>query len=348
MDSSTNSNFVDGKYYTTSYFLMVSYDKISGGCKAPAIPSRLSTNIINIGATDTCPASTSCTNGPDSFIGTMCSSPSTYHNDVSTTFGLTPFIIMEKYAAGKSCDVAALKAITTYVADGKCHTTGAGESFRFFTADDTVTIQTYLNSAICVGAPVTIALPTYSSGQTSCITAYGIVDLRVTSEGAPMLYLSSTTPATKAVLYQCRSQPLFYRQIHAKRTTYAYQTRQLNNIQNSLRHKSVIYYSHRQNVRLDCVRDRREVRGRQELRRVDALGYTTYVADGKCHKSGSTASFRTTRKTDGSATIVTFTTNTASCSTSGTTLSVTSDQALGNSCSADSKGVLNTKINISA
>ncbi|KAG6955450.1 hypothetical protein JG687_00011196 [Phytophthora cactorum] len=62
----------------------------------------------------------------------------------------------------------------------------------------------------------------------------------------------------------------------------------------------------------------------------------TFLADSRCHRTGTAASYKATRKGDGSATIDIFTDS--SCSTDGMTLTVTAAQARG------STGVVDTKL----
>ncbi|KAF4322095.1 hypothetical protein JM18_002206 [Phytophthora kernoviae] len=58
---------------------------------------------------------------------------------------------------------------------------------------------------------------------------------------------------------------------------------------------------------------------------------TAYLADGKCHKTDATASYAATRATDASATIKTYS-DSDTCGTTGTTLTVTAAQATANLC----------------
>lgn len=75
----------------------------------------------------------------------------------------------------------------------------------------------------------------------------------------------------------------------------------------------------------------------------ELTGITTYLADGKCHKTGNTESYMATRSADGSAVVTTYG-NSASCATSGAKLIVTAVQATGNSCATDGDGIVDTKV----
>ncbi|KAG3016204.1 hypothetical protein PC121_g25091, partial [Phytophthora cactorum] len=67
----------------------------------------------------------------------------------------------------------------------------------------------------------------------------------------------------------------------------------------------------------------------------------TYLADGKCHKTGPSSSYRVTRSADNSAAIKTFTDST--CGTGGTVLPVTASQTA-NSCVTGATGIADTKV----
>ncbi|KAG2956176.1 hypothetical protein PC121_g25603, partial [Phytophthora cactorum] len=122
----------------------MNYDTNANTCTS-GVPSLVSTAVANVDTT--CTNTIACTGNAAPYTGTKCSSASSYLTDMATAFSSSPYVIVQKYNAGKSCAAAELSGITTYLADGKCHKTGSSTSYAATrSADGSAVIQTYTDA----------------------------------------------------------------------------------------------------------------------------------------------------------------------------------------------------------
>ncbi|KAG2929061.1 hypothetical protein PC117_g14110 [Phytophthora cactorum] len=187
------NGILDTKVYFSEVYLLstVTYESGVGGCKAPVVPTQLFTTVATEGS---CEASSACIGTAPPYNGTLCSSTSNYQNDVAAAFGPSPYVIVEKYTAGKSCDMGELSSIQSYIADTKCHRTSSTTSFRAIRkTDGSSTIMTYANSGSCRLVPKTFAVTTDQAIGNSCSQgSTGVVDTKLYGGGAMPLFLTVT------------------------------------------------------------------------------------------------------------------------------------------------------------
>ncbi|KAG2878654.1 hypothetical protein PC115_g23006 [Phytophthora cactorum] len=131
-DGTSNACATDTKVYgagTTPLYLTstMNYDTNANTCTS-GVPSLVSTTVANVDTT--CSTTSVCTGSAAPYTGTKCSSASSYLTDMATAFSSSPYVIVQKYNAGKSCAAAELSGVTTYLADGKCHKTDTAKSYR--------------------------------------------------------------------------------------------------------------------------------------------------------------------------------------------------------------------------
>ncbi|KAL4110234.1 hypothetical protein PRIC1_001926 [Phytophthora ramorum] len=331
-------------FYLTS---IVRYDTNVGGCNSPTVPTQLSTTI---GTTDTCTASSTCAGSAIPYTGTNCNTVANYKTDVATMYGSNPYILVESYAAAKSCDPAFLTGITTYLADGKCHKTDTAASYRATrAADGSASILTH-STADCTGSAVhaltwITAMADPSTGNTCDNTANGLVDKKVYGGGAT-LYLTSIVSYDTSV-GGCNSPAvptLLSTTIVTADTCVAtsacagsavpYTRTNCNTVANYKTDVATMYGSNPYIL----------VESYAAAKSCDPAfltGITTYLADGKCHKTDTAASYRATRAADGSASILTY--STADCTGVSMPLDMSSTQSKGQSCAADANGIMDKK-----
>uniref|UniRef100_H3H266 Uncharacterized protein n=1 Tax=Phytophthora ramorum TaxID=164328 RepID=H3H266_PHYRM len=245
-----------------------------------------------------------------SIVRTNCNTVANYKTDVATMYGSSPYILVESYAAAKSCDPAFLTGITTYLADGKCHKTDTAASYRATrAADGSASILTY-STADCTGSAAstftwTASMADPSTGNTCDNTANGLVDKKVYGSGRTF-YLTSIVRTT------CNTAASYKTDVAAMYGSSPY----------------ILVESYAPAKSCDPT---------------FLAGIVTYLADGVCHKTGATTSYVATRAADGSA-IVKTSAGSDVCAGTVTTLDVSSSQAKGQSCAADANGILDNKI----
>ncbi|KAL4161293.1 hypothetical protein PRNP1_001848 [Phytophthora ramorum] len=331
-------------FYLTS---IVRYDTSVGGCSSPTVPTQLSTTI---GTTDTCTASSTCAGSAVPYTRTNCNTVANYKTDVATMYGVSPYILVESYAATKSCDPAYLTAITTYLADGKCHKTDTAASYRATrAADGSASILTY-STADCTGVSMPLDMSsTQSKGQSCAADANGIMDKKAYGAGATTLHLSSALRFDDN-MDSCVSPavPTSVTTTVAASATACTATTVCSGTADpwigtacstSLTYSSdlLALFGTNPYVVVESYRAGKNCDGTK------LLSKNVYLADGVCHKTGTSASYKATRKEDGAITINMFT-DSASCDTVGATLALTAAQVTGNSCASDGNGIPDTKV----
>ncbi|KAG3037197.1 hypothetical protein PC121_g24114, partial [Phytophthora cactorum] len=337
----SNACTSDTKVYgagTTPLYLTstVSYDANTNLCKS-GLPSYVT---AAVGAFAVCVPSSDCTGQSSPYTGTSCSSTLSYKDDMAAAFGPNPYVIVQKYNSGQSCAAAELSSVTTYLADGKCHKTDTAKSYRATRkADNSATIKTYTDAVCGTGETVTpvSASQGTSNACTSDTKVYGAgttplyltstvnydTDANTCSSGAPSLVttaVGNTDACTPSIA--CTGQIAPYTGISCS-TVSSY--------------KADMAAAFGSNPYLIV----KKYNAGKKCAAAELSGVTTYLADGKCHKTGSSTSYAATRSADGSAVIQTYTD--ATCGVAGTRLTVTAAQTA-NSCAADAGGILDTKV----
>ncbi|KAG3121822.1 hypothetical protein PI126_g24403, partial [Phytophthora idaei] len=300
-DGTSNACTSDTKVYgagTTPLYLTstVSYDTNANSCKS-GLPSYVTTTV---GAFAVCVPSSICTGQSAPYTGTSCSSTLSYKDDMAAAFGPNPYVIVEKYNSGQSCAAAELSSVTTYLADGKCHKTDTVKSYRATRkADNSATIKTYTDALCGTGETVTpvSASQGTSNACTSDTKVYGAgttplyltstvnydTDVNTCSSGAPSLVttaVGNTDVCTPSIA--CTGQTAPYTGISCS-TVSSYKA-DMAAAFGSNPYLIVKMY----NTGKKCAA-------------AELSGVTTYLADGKCHKTGSSTSYAATRSADGSA-----------------------------------------------
>ncbi|RAW29529.1 hypothetical protein PC110_g14105 [Phytophthora cactorum] len=151
-----------------------------------------------------CSASTACVETPAGsslFPATVCSvTDGTANGDfIETTllylFGSSPYVVVERYNPGQSCDSAGLKEIAAFLADGLCHKTGWKSSYTATrAADGSVMIATYETKLDCIGA-ITSTLDVTAAqalGQSCAADGTGVADTKIYGTGVTPLYLKAS------------------------------------------------------------------------------------------------------------------------------------------------------------
>jgi hypothetical protein len=308
--------------YDTKIFLLIetflylsstaSYDSKEGDCKSPAVPTQLVTSVVPV---DTCSATTSCSVGGDVYAGVSCNSTYSYKADWAATFGSNPYVVVEKYTPGQNCYQPKLVGMTTYLADGRCHQTTTMSSFLVTRVDSTnvATIKTYADSSTCSGTGVTLAIASVMFNLNSCANdVNGVLDTKFYGYGTTAYFLtlkvsyetkvgdckspvmpSQIVLATKDIVDACvpvtpcaGTAVPFTSTVCSTPSTYHADATALFGVYPFL---TVEKYE-----------------SGYVCRAPQLLSITTYLADGKCHKTSETTSYRSTRAVDGSATVVTY------------------------------------------
>ncbi|KAL4110231.1 hypothetical protein PRIC1_001923 [Phytophthora ramorum] len=324
------------------------YDTDVANCRSPGIPIQVATAVV----TDTaCVASSTCSGAAAPFTGTLCSSALTYKDDLANAFGTYPYVIVEKYTAGQSCDATKLAGITAYVADGRCHKTGNTASFIATRAlDGSAAVVTYTDSDMCatVSGVVLTVTAAQATGNSCASDANGVLDMRVYGGGATATVYSSIVsygsftggckpPAVPTQVVTTLESSSACKSTSACSGTSApftgfactsiltYKT-DMANLFGGTPHIIVERYAPGKSCYSGGL-----------------MSITTFLADSTCHKTGTSASYKATRKEDGAITINMFA-DSASCDTAGTTLAMTAAQVKGNSCASDGNGIPDTKV----
>ncbi|ETL93504.1 hypothetical protein L917_08339, partial [Phytophthora nicotianae] len=306
------------------------FDTTTNSCKS-GLPSFVTTTVVGV---DACLASSTCTGQAAPYTGTSCSSTLTYKHDIATAFGANPYVIVEKYTASQSCAADKLLGITTYLADGKCHKTDTSKSYRATrSADNSASIKTY-SDAVC-GAGETTTVVTASQGSTHACTA----DTKVYGAGSTPLYLSSKVnydtnenscksglpslvTSSVVAVDACLVTTVCTGQAAPYTGTSCISTLTYKDDMAAAFGSNPYVIVEKYTAGQSCADDK-------------LLGITTYLADGKCHKTGSAASYRATRRADNSVTVQPYTDGV--CGTTGTLLTVSAADGTSNACASDTK-----------
>ncbi|KAL4110232.1 hypothetical protein PRIC1_001924 [Phytophthora ramorum] len=268
-------------------------------------------------------------------------------------YGSSPYILVESYAAAKSCDPAFLTGITTYLADGKCHKTDTAASYRATrAADGSASILTY-STADCTGSAGstftwTAAMADPSTGNTCDTSANSLVDKKVYGSGAT-LYLTSI------VSYDTSNGGCISPVVPTQFATTNVAATDTCTATSGCAGSAVPYTRTACNTVASYKTDVATMYGPSAYVSVESYqtskscdptflaGIVTYLADGVCHKTSASTSYVATRAADGSA-IVKTSAGSDVCAGAVTTLDVSSSQAKGQSCAADANGIVDTKV----
>ncbi|KAG3127629.1 hypothetical protein PI126_g21772, partial [Phytophthora idaei] len=331
-----DNGILDTKVYgagTTPLYLTstVNYDTTANTCST-GVPSLVSTAVANVDTT--CSTTSGCTGNAAPYTGTKCSSASSYLTDMATAFGVNPYVIVQKYNAAKSCADAELSGITTYLADGKCHKTDTAKSYRVTrSADNSATIKTYTD-AVCSTGVVSATVSAADGTSNACVS-----DAKVYGAGATPLYLSSTvnydTSANtcKSGLPSFVTTSVVVVDACSATTTCTGQAAPYSgtSCSSTLTYKDDMAAAFGSNPYVIVEK----YTAGQACAAAQLSGITTYLADGKCHKTDTAKSYRAARKADGSATVQSYTD--AVCGTSGTVFIVSAADGTAHACVSDTK-----------
>ncbi|KAG3230783.1 hypothetical protein PI124_g24120, partial [Phytophthora idaei] len=334
-DGTSNACVSDAKVYgagATPLYLSstVNYDTSANTCKS-GLPSFVTTSVVVV---DACSATTTCTGQAAPYSGTSCSSTLTYKDDMAAAFGSNPYVIVEKYTAGQACAAAQLSGITTYLADGKCHKTSSSASYRATRkADNSATVQPYTD-AVCgtAGALLTVSA---ADGTSNACTS----DTKVYGAGTTPLYLTSTVSydtnanSCKSGLpsYVTTTVGAFAVCVPSSICTGQSAPYTGTSCSSTLSYKDDMAAAFGPNPYVIVEK----YNSGQSCAAAELSSVTTYLADGKCHKTDTVKSYRATRKADNSATIKTYTD--ALCGTGETVTPVSASQGTSNACTSDTK-----------
>ncbi|KAG6604518.1 uncharacterized protein IUM83_14074 [Phytophthora cinnamomi] len=336
---------------TTDVFLSSAATFVDGVDKCSMVAGSTLTKLVTTMVSSSCTSDTQCgSETAEPYTSTLCDKTADYASDVATVFGSTPYVIIEKYTEGANCAVTDLTGITTYVADGVCHKTGTSASFiAVRKADGTAAIKTFATADCTATAETTIITAAQFTGNSCTAGTNGIADTMIYGGGTTDVFLSSAatfvdgvdkcsmvagSTLTKLVTTmvsssctsdtQCGSETAeFYTSTLCDKT--ADYASDVATVFGSTPYVIIEKYTEGANCAV-----------------TDLTGITTYVADGVCHKTGTSASFIAVRKADGTAAIKTFAT--ADCTATAETTIITAAQFTGNSCTAGTNGIADTMI----
>ncbi|GMF27886.1 unnamed protein product [Phytophthora lilii] len=285
------------------------YDTNAGACSSSAIPTQLKSSVV---PGNMCTPSIGCSDMSTIgvYTSTSCLLRYKYASDVALQFGSTPYIIVENYS-GNNCGASALAGISTYVADGKCHKSDTTASFRAVRmSNGNVAIILFANS-VCdlTFKPQSLSVTSDQVSGGSCVPD-------PTGKFYMKLFASGTTPT----YWTSKS----YFDTNTTTCGSSLQTYQSNVA--AMYGSTPFVILEKYKIGTNCAA-------------TNLMSITTYVADGKCHRTDSTSSFRALRKADGSAVVYAYS-NSVTCS-SNTGVFV-SDKA--NSCVDGGDGVFSVKI----
>ncbi|KAJ8535217.1 hypothetical protein ON010_g13521 [Phytophthora cinnamomi] len=300
---------------------------------------------------DGCVENTTCAETPAGsslFPATVCSiSDGTSNSEfIKTTlpylFGASPYVVVEAYQAGQSCDPTKLTKSTAYYANGKCHKTDLTTSYRATRkAEGSATVQLYAD-AVCGTAETLLAVSAAQATNNACDgTMNGIPDVKVYGSGATPVYLTSTisydsadgcnnsgwpslvttavtTVDTCAESTACAGSSAPFTGISCS-TTLTYKD-DMAAAFGSTPYLIVEKYTTGQSCSLE-----------------ELMSITTYRADANCRQMSTTTSYRVTwSASDLSATLEVFA-DVSSCTTPATILDLTRDMIANNVCFGDIK-----------
>ncbi|KAG3203327.1 hypothetical protein PC129_g22933, partial [Phytophthora cactorum] len=336
-DGTSNACATDTKVYgagTTPLYLTstMNYDTNANTCTS-GVPSLVSTTVANVDTT--CSTTSVCTGSAAPYTGTKCSSASSYLTDMATAFSSSPYVIVQKYNAGKSCADAELSGITTYLADGKCHKTDTAKSYRAARkADGSATVQSYTD-AVCGTSGTVFTVNAADGTAHACVS-----DTKVYGDNTTPLYLTSTVNYDTTANTCSSGVPSLVSTVVANVDTTCsttsvctgsaapYTGTKCSSASSYLTDMATAFSSspyvivEKYTAGQSCAADQ-------------LTGVTTYLADGKCHKTDTAKSYRTTRSADNSAVIKTYTD--AVCATGEVVTTVIAADGTAHSCVSNTK-----------
>ncbi|KAG2953057.1 hypothetical protein PC118_g25002, partial [Phytophthora cactorum] len=296
-DGTSNACATDTKVYgagTTPLYLTstMNYDTNANTCTS-GVPSLVSTTVANVDTT--CSTTSVCTGSAAPYTGTKCSSASSYLTDMATAFSSSPYVIVQKYNAGKSCAAAELSGVTTYLADGKCHKTDTAKSYRAARkADGSATVQSYTD-AVCGTSGTVFTVNAADGTAHACVS-----DTKVYGDNTTPLYLTSTVNYDTTANTCSSGVPSLVSTVVANVDTTCsttsvctgsaapYTGTKCSSASSYLTDMATAFSSspyvivEKYTAGQSCAADQ-------------LTGVTTYLADGKCHKTDTAKSYRTTR-----------------------------------------------------
>ncbi|KAG2815383.1 hypothetical protein PC113_g23211, partial [Phytophthora cactorum] len=254
---------------------------------------------------------------------------------MATAFSSSPYVIVQKYNAGKSCADAELSGITTYLADGKCHKTDTAKSYRAARkADGSATVQSYTD-AVCGTSGTVFTVNAADGTAHACVS-----DTKVYGDNTTPLYLTSTVNYDTTANTCSSGVPSLVSTVVANVDTTCsttsvctgsaapYTGTKCSSASSYLTDMATAFSSspyvivEKYTAGQSCAADQ-------------LTGVTTYLADGKCHKTDTAKSYRTTRSADNSAVIKTYTD--AVCATGEVVTTVIAADGTAHSCVSNTK-----------
>ncbi|KAG3120593.1 hypothetical protein PI126_g24488, partial [Phytophthora idaei] len=240
---------------------------------------------------------------------------------------------------GKKCAAAELSGVTTYLADGKCHKTGSSTSYAATrSADGSAVIQSYTD-ATCGVAGTRLTVTAAQTANSCAADAGGILDTKVYGSGktttvySSAYYFNTNTNncqsglPTQVVTLKVDSSTC------PTSTTCSGQAAPYSGTKcgSTLTYKDDMAAAFGSNPYVIME----TYTAGQSCAAAQLSGITTYLADGKCHKTDTSKSYRATRSADNSATIKTYTD--AVCSTGVVVSTVSAADGTSNACATDTK-----------
>ncbi|KAE9046856.1 hypothetical protein PR002_g1404 [Phytophthora rubi] len=268
-----------------------------------------------------------------------------YTTLLGSIFGDKPTVIVETYEGGESCDVTKLADINAYVADGQCHKTGSTSSYIAVSDKFGSAVKTFSAKSDCTGDSTTVAATLDELDANSC--ADNLLDMKMYRYGTTTVYLSSV------VSYDTKDgdcQPLAVPTQVVSQVVAASCTSSLTCSGAGVPYTSTLcstttelegFYQASYGTKQSLVFLREYAAGKS-CAATDLTGLTAYLADKKCHKTDTLASFRATRSIDGAVTIKTYTTAADCTGTAATSVDWDVAQATGNTCVDGADGVVDT------
>ncbi|ETP44856.1 hypothetical protein F442_08614, partial [Phytophthora nicotianae P10297] len=307
----------------------MNYDTTANTCSS-GVPSLVSTAVANVDTT--CTTTSACTGSAAPYTGTQCSSASSFLTDMATAFGSSPYVIVQKYNSGQACVATELSGVTAYLADGKCHKTDTAKSYRATQkADGSASVLSYTD-AVCgtLGTQFTVSAADGSSH--ACVS-----DTKVYGAGTTPLYLTSTMNYDTTANTCSSGVPSLVSTAVANVDTTCLTTSVCTG-------SAAPYTGTKCSSASSYLADMGTAFGVNPYVIVQTFttgkscadeelsGITAYLADGKCHKTSSSASYRAIRNADNSASIKKYTDGI--CGSGETTTSLGTSQG---ACTADTK-----------
>ncbi|KAG7391753.1 hypothetical protein PHYPSEUDO_003828 [Phytophthora pseudosyringae] len=322
---------------------IVNYDTMTGGCKSPVVPTQLVTTVVLV---DACAPTTVCAGTVDPFTSTACSSTLTYKTDVAAAFVSSPYLIVESYTSGQSCDATQLSGITTYLADGKCHKTATASYRATRKADGSSAIKTYTGTSCAAGEATLLAATAAQVTGNSCTAGTtGIVDMKVYGGGGVTADVYSSTINYDTATGSCVAPAVPTEVVTTVESTSTCVATSVcagvgdpytsTSCTSALTYKSEMAAVFGSNPYV-IVEKYTTTKGCSASQQI---GTTVFLADAKCHKIDASGSYAATISSDGVSTVKMYTD--ATCGSTATTLAVSAAQATSKTCVA---GIVDTLV----